>query len=297
MMRPTAVIFFLVFLFSAGCASLKDSEAATGTIPAGKLQIYYQQKGEGEAILLIHAGLQNSTMWEEQVKELSKNYKVVTIDLPFHGNTTGVDTAILAKDVVKTVLDSLHLQKVSVAGLSMGASVVQDFIIAYPERVNKVFLISAGINGYDKKFGIDSVSMVWYTKFAEALHSKDTARAALEFTKAWGEGINHRGDSLTKPASRYVFQTTLATLKQHKMEGWPNLQEQPPALDGITGLKMPVLIIHGDQDLPFITTASLYMEKNIPGARRVLLKGAAHMLNMEQPTEVNQLMMEFLRGN
>jgi pimeloyl-ACP methyl ester carboxylesterase len=178
----------------------------------------------------------------------------------------------------------------------MGASVAQDFIIAYPERVNNAILISAGINGYEKKFPIDSVSMAWYPRFTNALNAKDTARAALEFTKTWGEGIDHRGDSLIKPASKYVYNTTLATLKQYKMEGWPNLQNNPPAMEGLAGIKLPVLIIHGDKDLPYITTASEYMEKTIPGAKRVLLKDVAHMLNMEKPAEVNRLMIEFLQS-
>jgi len=287
-------ILLLLFLANAACTT-NEKQTLKGTIKASNLQIYFEQTGLGnDAIVLLHAGLQNHTMWQEQVKALSRKYSVITIDLPFHGNTTGTDSGILAKDVIKTVLDSLHLQKVSIAGLSMGASVVQDFIIAYPERVNKAILISAGINGYEKKYPIDSVSMAWYGHFTNALNAKDTARAALEFTKAWGEGIDHHGDSLTKPASRYVYNTTLATLKQHKMEGWPNLQDAPSAMDGLANIKLPVLIIHGDKDLPFVTTASQYMEKTIAGSKRVLIKDVAHMLNMEKPGEVNKLMMEFL---
>jgi pimeloyl-ACP methyl ester carboxylesterase len=285
----------LLFLTQAACTP-NEKQTLKGTIKAGKLQVYYEQKGSGDVIVLLHAGLQNHTMWEEQVKGLSENFSVITIDLPFHGNTTGIDTSILAKDVIKAVLDSLHLQKVSIAGLSMGASVVQDFIIAYPARVNKAILVSAGINGYERKYPIDTVSMTWYAQFTNALNAKDTAKAALEFTKAWGEGMDHRGDSLTKASSRYVYNTTLATLKEHKLEGWPNLQDEPPAMEGLAGIKLPVLIIHGDKDLPFITTASQYMEKTIPGAKRVLIKDVAHMLNMEKPAEVNKLMIDFLES-
>ena len=284
-----AALFFLVF----GCADKKD-ENINGTISAGGFRVYYEEKGEGDAIIFLHAGLQNHAMWDEQVKELSKKYKVVTIDLPFHGKTTGNDTATLAKDVIRVVLDSLHIARASVVGLSMGAAVAQDFVIGYPERVNKAIFISAGINGYERKYSIDSASMAWYTKFASALEARDTASAALEFTKAWGEGVGHSGDSLTKASSRYVYETTLATLKEHKMQSWPHLQDEPTAFDQIATLKMPVLIIHGDKDLPFVNTTSLYMEKNIADAKRVLLKGAAHMLNMEQPTRVNQLIDEFL---
>lgn len=118
-----------------------------------------------------------------QVKVLSAQNDVITPDLPYHGKTTGIDTTLLAQDIIKILLDSLHLQRVSVAGLSMGASVAQDFIIAYPKRVNKAVLISAGINGYEKVHAIDSISMNWYQQFSKALGEKDTVMAAKELRK------------------------------------------------------------------------------------------------------------------
>ena len=269
---------------------------ANGTIKAGNLQVYYERAGKGDAILLLHAGLQDHTMWKEQVKALSVQYEVITPDLPFHGKTTGTDTTLLAQEVIKILLDSLHLQKVSIAGLSMGASVALDFIIAYPQRVNKAFLISAGINGYDKIHSIDSVSMEWYHQFSRALKEKDTTRAAMEFTKAWAEGVYRRGDSLKAPVSQYVYRTTLANLRLHKMEGWPLLQNHPPAIESLASVQVPVLIIDGDKDLPYITATSEYLEKNIPGARRIVMKGVAHMLNMEKPAELNNLMLDFLKN-
>jgi pimeloyl-ACP methyl ester carboxylesterase len=61
-------------------------------------------------------------------------------------------------------------------------------------------------------------------------------------------------------------------------------------------VQVPVLIIDGDKDLPYINTTSEYLEKNIPGARRIVMKGVAHMLNMEKPTELNKLMLDFLKS-
>jgi pimeloyl-ACP methyl ester carboxylesterase len=55
-----------------------------------------------------------------------------------------------------------------------------------------------------------------------------------------------------------------------------------------------VLIIDGDKDLPSITVNAEYMEKNIPGSKRVVMKDVAHMLNIEKPEELNKLMMDFL---
>ncbi|HEX2534979.1 MAG TPA: alpha/beta hydrolase [Chitinophagaceae bacterium] len=296
MFRFLLLLLAAPVLFGRCSPEVRSAAAAdSGTIRAGGLSVYYERQGSGAPLLLLHAGLQDHTMWDEQVRALSPGFTVVTIDLPFHGRTEGTDTSKLAREVIRTVLDSLHIRKAHVAGLSLGAAVAQDFIIAYPERVQKVVLLASGLNGYERDHPVDSVSRSWYARFAAALERKDTARAALEFTLAWGEGVRARGDSLTKPASRYVYRSTEATLRKHRMAGWPNLQDEPPASKGISGLRMPVLLLHGDGDLPFILTVNDYLEKTVPGARRVVLKGAAHMLNMEQPEEVNRLMLSFLK--
>jgi pimeloyl-ACP methyl ester carboxylesterase len=119
----------------------------------------------------------------------------------------------------------------------------------------------------------------------------------MEFTRAWAEGIGRSNDSLKSPVARYVYSKTLETLKTHKLAGWPNLQTTPSAYERLSSIKVPVLIIHGDQDLPYINETSQHLAKAIPGARLVQMKGVAHMLNMEKPEEFNQLVLEFLRQN
>jgi 3-oxoadipate enol-lactonase len=281
---------FALFLLSA--CSPKLLPVQSGTVRAGGYRVYYEQRGNGEPVVLVHAGLQNHSMWQDQAKALAKDFRVVTLDLPYHGNTTGDDTAMLACDVIKTVLDSLHVDKVAIAGLSMGAAITQDFLIAYPQRVKKAILFASGINGYEKKFPLDSLSLSWYPRFSEALKMKDTARAARIFALAWAEGIDHR-DSLAKPVSRSVYATTLATLRQHRLRDWPHLQNDPPAVERLSSIRVPLLIVYGDKDLPVVLSAGEYLEKQVPGAKRVVLKGAAHMVNLEREPEVTRLMRDF----
>jgi 3-oxoadipate enol-lactonase len=293
------IIFLLVAATAIFCTACSDSDkqsSSTGTIAAGGFRVVYNRNGKGEALLLLHAGLQDRTMWKHQVTDLSKDFEVITIDLPFHGETSGVDTVILVADVIKTVLDSLGIAKASVAGLSMGSVAAQDFVIAYPDRVNKTILLAAGINGYDRDHKVDSVNINWFLDMRAALDAKDTAEAARAFTRAWAEGIYRSGDSLKAPVSRFVYNKTLETIKKFKMQHWPLLQQNPPAIDKLSLIKSPVLIVHGDKDLPIITEECIYLEKNIPGSKRVLVKDVAHMFNMEKPDELNKLIREFLHG-
>lgn len=286
------VLFISFLLVSLTTALAQKTERY---VQAGGFRVHCTTQGNGPAVVFLHAGLQNSTMWAEQVKALSPSFTVVTLDLPYHGQTTGVDTSILAADVVRTVLDSLHFSRVALVGLSMGAAVAQDVAIAYSERISKLVLLASGINGLEKHQAIDSVSLALFNRFPKALEQKDTARAAYEFARAWGEGIHAKGTVLRKPAAQWVQRTTLATLQKHKLRGWVRLQSNPPAYENLQRLTMPVLIVHGNEDLPFIGTACRYLERTLPAAKRIELKGVAHMLNLEQPVEVNRLLLTFLR--
>lgn len=292
MKKYTHYILLLAIIFTSSCNNQEQQQPKSGTIKAGGFNVYYEREGKGDAVLLLHAGLQDHTMWAEQVKVLSKHFEVITADLPYHGNTTGNDTTILIADVVKILLDSLHIQKTSIAGLSMGAYSCMDFLLAYPNRVNKAIFIAGGVNGFENP--ADTISEYWYPLFKKALEDKDTVLAAKEFTRAWAEGIYRKGDSLKAPVSQYIYKASLNTMRQHQVAGWPKFQEEPPAIKKIGGIKSAVLIIDGDKDLPAITDNAVYMEKNIPGAKRVLMKDVAHMLNMEKPEELNKLMMDFL---
>jgi pimeloyl-ACP methyl ester carboxylesterase len=283
-----------LFLFIT-CTNKDKEPPKSGFINAGNFKVYYETEGKGDALILLHAGLQDHAMWKDQVADLSKDHQVITMDMPYHGQTQGVDTTMLIADVVKTVLDSLHIEKTSIVGLSMGGTCAQDFLIAYPDRVNKAILISTGPNGEDKEHPVDSISMAWWPEFKRAMDSKDTAEAAAVFTRAWAEGIYRKGDSLKAPVSQYVYATTLKNIKLHQMAHWPSLQEHPPGIEKLSSLKMPVLIIHGDKDLPYMMETNVYLEKHITGAKRILIKDVAHMLNMEKPEEVNRLIRDFLK--
>jgi 3-oxoadipate enol-lactonase len=287
----------IIWALLLGLSCGQSKQQATGTIKAGNLQIYYERTGKGEPLVLVHAGMQDHVMWEEQVKTLSKQYDVITPDMPYHGKSAGLDSNILIADVIKILLDSLHIQKTSIGGLSMGAAATLDFVIAYQQRVNKVFLIASGLNGYDERFTVDTVSMKNFERFWKAFEDgNDTIEAAKEFTRVWAEGIYRSGDSLQAPVSKYVYHTTLAHLRNHGATTWPRFQERLKAIYSLSAIHVPVLIINGDKDLPIITATSQYLEKHIPGSKHVVMKDVAHMLNMEKPDELNNLMLDFLNN-
>jgi len=289
-MKPILLSTALLLIFA--CNNNKPDNSS-GQINFKQASIHYEKKGAGDPILLLHGGFLEHTMWDPQIADLSKEYTVITIDLPGHGESKG-DTTIFIKDIILNVLDSLKIQKTSIGGLSLGASCVQDFVIAYPERVNKVILVSSGVNGYDKKYKIDSLSMSWYNPMWDALEAKDTAKAAAIFTESWCVGLFRDSNNMKQSAREYVYNTTLKNMRVNKVSGWPRFT-QPPAIENIDKINLPVLIIDGNKDLPYIKEACDYLEKTIKSSKRITIPNTAHMPNLEEPELFNKYVLDFLK--
>ena len=271
----------------------------TNLIPAGKLQVHYQVQGKGSPILFLHAGYQEMGMWSQQVTYFKDYNTVITIDLPGHGETKGIDTTLLVKDVIRICMDSLHIPKASFVGLSMGGSCVQDFVLGYPERVEKVILVGSGLSGWSDVIGMDTISKACFARMSDIAATHNLDSFAHAFTQIWGIGLGRTLQSVDSKMSGYVFQTTLTNLKQHPEDNrWPQL-DSPRAAIRIREhqWQKPLLIIYGNQDLPFIRDVANWLHNSIPGSKELVVPNAAHMVNMEQPLLFNRAVRSFLLKN
>ena len=268
----------------------------SGFIKAGSLlNIYYKSTGAGKPVILLHAGLQDNRMWDEQLKALAPAYRVITIDLPGHGKTIGVDTVILIADVIKTVMDSLNIQEASVMGLSLGSVSATDFALAYPQKVEKLILVSPGLVGWQKHISLDTVSKQYFEANDRAYATKDSNIIAQQFTKTWCDGPNRKPSEVKQSVRNYILQTTMKNVEVHHLTGWPNFSTLPAA-ERAGAIQCPVLIIHGDKDIQLIINISNFLHNTIKGSQQVIFPNVAHMLNMEVPGDLNRALLKFLKG-
>lgn len=290
-MKNTIVILLLLATVLVSCTT---PTAKTGFVQAGNLDIYYEIKGNGPSVLLLHAGLLDHLMWDEQVKHLEENYQVITVDLPAHGNSSGKDSTILIAEVLHKVLEHLSVEKVSVIGLSYGSSCATDFAMAYPDQVEKMILASPGLTGWEKVLQPDSLSAHYFQELDSAFKSDEYERIAETFTKAWCDGPFRKEGQVLKKVRDDVHSTALKNLKQHKEDTWGNFSKSTAA-ENIQSLQMPVLIIYGDRDNPFVETVSHFIAGKIKGSREAKIPGVAHMLNLETADTFNTMIADFLK--
>jgi len=109
-------------------------------------KISFTDDGKGTAVVLLHGFLENKTMWDKYVSALSKNHRVITIDLLGHGGTEClgyVHTMEDQADMIFVVLISLRIRKIVLVGHSMGGYVALAFAELYPDNVKGLFLLNS----------------------------------------------------------------------------------------------------------------------------------------------------------
>ncbi len=116
------------------------------TIQYKGAEIYYTIKGQGNPLVLLHGFLEDSEIWKDPVQEIKKQRQVICIDLPGHGKSEGfsdVHTMEEMANSVKKVLEDIGVEKVSIAGHSMGGYVSLEFYKNFPMIVKSIALINS----------------------------------------------------------------------------------------------------------------------------------------------------------
>lgn len=291
MMMTRLMSFLFVFCSIGLYAQLSGSKS--GFIKVRSLSIYYETTGKGTPVFFLHAGLQDNRMWDKQVPALAKKHQVITLDLPTHGKTTGWDTTFMMADILKAVMDSMRISKASFVGLSFGAVCATDIALKYPERVSKMVLVAPGLLGWDKFIKTDSVSGPALDTLNAVFKGSDTLRQAEVFTQVWCVGPFRKSAEVNKTVRDYIFNTTLRNLKVHANDYWPRFSNTKAA-EYISTIKVPVLIIAGDKDIPLINNSCNFLKASISNSRQITIPNVAHMLNMEQTAAFNKALLSFL---
>ena len=125
----------------------KVDPSSKGYAPVNGIKVYYEIYGKGEPIVLLHGAFYTIEMnWGELIPELSKNRKVIAIEMQGHGHSPysnrKLDIVTLASDV-EQVMNYLKVDSADVAGYSMGGSVAYQFAVQFPKRLKKLVIISS----------------------------------------------------------------------------------------------------------------------------------------------------------
>ncbi|WP_322181765.1 alpha/beta fold hydrolase [Neglectibacter caecimuris] len=246
--------------------------------------VFYQSGNEhGEPVLFLHAAFADHTMFRAQVKYFEKDYQVLTADLLGHGKSVKArkgDGIAKTADWIAEAMDAAGIEKIHLAGVSLGAVLAQDFANRYPGRVRSLACFGGyDINHFDpelqKENGAAQMGMMlkavfsikWFAK-ANRKISAVTPRAQREFYEM----------NLRFPKSSFRYLASLGSLV--------NRQQTEPR-------EYPLLIGCGELDIPMEQKAVEQWKQREPDCETVLFSGAGHLVNLDAPQAFQESLERF----
>jgi 3-oxoadipate enol-lactonase len=268
---------------------IEDFSFHSGTADVHGARLYYEVAGEGYPLVLIHAGIADSRMWDVQFRTFAQDYFVVRYDMRGYGRSKIVPGDFAYYEDLAGLLNALNIESASLIGASLGGSTAIDFTLAYPDRVDALVTAAASVSGHTWS----NLALQKWGAIDEALEDDHKDRALELEVRMWVDGPTRRPDQVDAEIREKVREMIAPTY-----EILPGIAREtrldPPAVQRLAEIKAPTLALVGDSDMPDMMTIADNIEAQVMGARKVVISGAAHMINMERPRKFNQAVRQFL---
>lgn len=223
------------------------------------INLYYQEKGEGEPLLLLHGNGEDGTYFVNQTAYFSDRYRVITVDTRGHGKsprgTVPFTMEQFAMDLYK-LMDKLEIQKAIILGFSDGANIAMKFALKYPDRVKALILNGGNLDTRGVKRSIQIPIEIGY-RFAKLFAGKsEEAKSHMEIL---GLMVNE-----------------------------PNIRPEE-----LRAIQVPTLVVAGTRDM-IKQSHTETIAQSIPNAKLSIIPGD-HFIANKKPEAFNQVVENFLR--
>ena len=255
------------------------------------MTIAHEVSGSGPAVLLVHEGVADRRMWRHQVPVLEPDHTVVAVDLRGFGDTPHVSGPFSHVEDLRELLDALEIERAVVIGGSLGGRVALELALVHPERVSRLVLCPPALPDWEWS---EVVQEAWRAE-SDAYEAGDLDRATEINVELWVDGPN-RGPDAVDPEVRNLVRA----MQRHAFDlpepdpFGPETRLDPPASQRVGEIRMPTLLVVGDEDVPDFRTIAERLARELPDARLVVIHDAAHVIALEQPEEFNRVLLEFL---
>lgn len=250
------------------------------TIDRDGVAIYYEVHGPAAdaapTLLLSHGYGATCRMWDGQITALADRWRVILWDMRGHGQSgdpadpARYSQALTVGDMA-AVLDACDAERAVVGGLSLGGVMSLAFHASHPERVRALLLCDTGPG-----FRNPAAREQWNERaLARAQELEEKGLAAL------------RGGDETR-LGRHRSARGLAGAARGMLT-----QQTSDLIDSLPDIAVPTLVLVGSEDRHFLAAAD-YMAGKIPGARKIVIPGAGHASNLDQPEAFNRAVDDFL---
>ena len=245
-------------------------------------------------MVLIHAGICDSRMWDPQWETFRPSHRVLRYDMRGFGRSpVGPGSYSNAGDLID-LLEQQGVAKASLVGVSMGGRVALEVAIARPELVDALVLVGAGFPGHDW-----SAEMNAADEAEMAALKRGDLDAAVEVTlRTWVDGPRRSPEDVDSDVRARVAEMQRRAYEL-QLPVWETAEEEPLVSDlseRVGEVDAPTLVLVGEEDVRDMHEIAGRLERELPNARRASIANTAHVPSMERPREFDQFVLPFLQS-
>jgi pimeloyl-ACP methyl ester carboxylesterase len=266
-----------------------------GKIDLGDAQLYYEEAGHGAPLVLLHGHSFDRRMWDPQLAELERHYRVIRYDMRGYGlSSLPVEgQEFLHADDLYRLLQALHIPKAHLVGLSLGGFVAVDFMALHPEQTLSVVSCSGSL--YGRPGPEQPITEAEIARRRTEI-AQLQARGPAAFKEQWLA-------SLLK-SSGPPPQNSAPLLRQMVQDWsmWQPLHVEPRVLLGTSlvprlqahPVRVPLLLLAGERESAARTHDNETLQQLVPGAQTAILPNAGHVANLDNPAAFTNAVLAFL---
>jgi 3-oxoadipate enol-lactonase len=258
----------------------------SGYLDVGDSKIYYEKRGTGPAIVLLHDGLLSAVTWDEVWEPLAARHQVIRYDRRGYGRSELPTKSYSATEDLRKLLTHLKVEHTVIVGSSSGGALAIDFALAHPRMVDGLFLIGPVLHGlpYTASF------LERGARNNEPMRRDDIRAVA----KNWSEdrfliaGPN-------EGARRRIYEQLVANSEKLKFDNHFEQSPSPPASKRLSEVRAPTLILAGEADIADVHAHCAAINAGIRESTQEVVKDAGHLIQLEKPGEVAKRIENFVQ--
>lgn len=260
-----------------------------GVAVVNQTQLHYQVAGTGDAAVFIHGYGSNLRIWDAQFPFFAQHYRALRYDVRGHGQSALPACEPYAHaDDIKALMDFCGISRVHIIRHSMGGQIAINFALAYPECVQSLVLVDSAPSGFQWS---DGYAASWKPVLEAASKGKERI---LELVLKHPILATAMGNPEVVPRLTRIMSEYSAW---HFLNADPVQHPEPPAAQRLDQITVPTLVLVGEHDLSDFNAIAAILHQHIPNATRLVVENVGHVVPMEAPERLNEIVPVFLREN
>lgn len=254
--------------------------------------LYYEISGKGFPLVLISGGgTLDRRSWDNQFETFAESYRVIRYDIRGIGKSARPTKSFSHSQDLFELLRFLKIKKAHIVGLSFSGGIAIDFALEHPEMVDRLILIATGTST-DAKSKANVDALLSLSTMAKKEGVPRTIQLIVDLPWFISQDNSAAREKIRKI---YADNSDMFESEFPLITRWQ--PTEPPAHQRLSEIRRPVLIVEAENDLPAYKAITAKLKLGIVGAKQVVIPGAAHLIHLDKPKELNQILLAFLKKN